>query len=139
MTFFKVIQNNKVVSVGTVFLEWNAKKHRMFVSDVDEGQFVQAFDESQVYRDTWMKPIPQGVGPYVLATVIIINEQEYLDLKELLEEKEEIINTPVVQQVETPVVQQIPEEEKPMTIAEMRELILSQQKQIDALMKKLSD
>lgn len=139
MTFFKVLQNNKVVSVGTVFLEWNIKKHKMYVSDIDDGQFVQAYDESQIYRDTWMKPAPSEATSYVYATVIIIGQTEYEDLKAMLDDKEEIIEEPVVQR---PVIQpEIEEttEQKPMSIAEIREIILKQQEQINTLMQKVND
>ena len=137
MTFFKVIQDNKVVSVGTVFLEWNTKKHKMYVSTVDEGQFVQAYDESKVYRDAWMKYAPEEAGPFEYATVIVITQREYEDLKAMLDDKEEIVEALPEQHIETTTVQP-PEEEKPMTISEMREMILKQQEQIDALTKKFN-
>ena len=139
MTFFKVIRNEEVISVGCVFLNWNETKHRLLVCDVDKGQFVQSFDEKYIFRDTWMKPAPTEAGEYPLAKIVIIDEREYEDLKELLEQGELIavekpaeINPQSGPQIEEP------EEEKPITISEMRELIIKQQEQIKALMEKVN-
>ena len=136
--FFKIVQDKKIISVGSVFLKWNTKKHRLFICDVDEGQFVQSFDEQYTVRDTWMKVPPEDADEYPLATVIIITEQEYNDLKAILEDSAEIdIPEPVIEQQAEYV--EPPEEEKVMSIAEMRQLILQQQDQINKLMQAVND
>jgi len=136
MTYFKVIQNKKVVTVGCVFLKWNMKRQKLFICDANEGQFVQSYDELHVYHDSWLKPSMAHDIEYEEATIVVITEQEYEDLLESLDEGEVVEESPVIE--EEPVEVQIPEEEKPMSIAEMREIIARQQEQINMLINKLS-
>ena len=135
MTYFKVIKRKKVISVGCVFLKWNETKNKFYVCDTDEGQFVQSYDELHIYHDKWMKPAPVEAGKHEEATVEVISQQEYEDILETLKEGEVIeeVELVVPEQHETP-----PEEEKPMTIAEMREIILKQQDQINTLIELLN-
>ena len=138
MTYFKIIKNDNVVSVGTVFLKWNSKKNRMFACDVNEGQFVQTYDEEKIYTAYWLKQAPEDAPKYEEAEVVAIDKVEFDDLKELLTEGEEV---PVEQEPEyTPTVHDNDEaeEEKPLTIAEMRLLIINQQKQIEDLLQRLN-
>ena len=137
MTYFKAIQDDKVVSVGSVFLKWNISKGKFYVCDVDDGQFVESYDELHIYHDSWMKPAPAEAGQHEEASIVIIGQQEYEELLEILNEGEviEVQETPEIipeEQVEPP------KEEKPMSIADMREMILKQQELIDSLMEKLS-
>lgn len=135
MTFFKILQENKVVNVGCVFLKWNSARKKMYICDVDEGQFVQTYDETKIYRDSWMKPAPEDAGERESAKVVVISKEEFDELLELLSDGEEIeVEEPVVP---VPVVHDPPieiPEEKQMTISEMRQKILEQQKQIDILL-----
>ena len=135
MTYFKILQENKVVNVGCVFLKWNSARKKLYICDVDEGQFVQTYDESEIYKDSWMKPAPKEAGEHKNAKVVIISKEEFDELLELLSDGEDI----EVEQPEIPVhvVHEAPQEEpeeKPMTISEMRQKIIEQQKQIDALL-----
>ena len=136
MTFFKVIQEKTVVSVGCVFLKWNIKKNALFVCDVDKGEFVQSYDEKHIYHDDWLKSAPKEAGKHEEAEIVIITQQEYEDLLAILDEGEVVIETPPIEepQEEMP---EAPVEEKPMSISEMRETIAHQQEQIDMLIKKL--
>ena len=136
MTYFKAIQNDKVVSVGCVFLKWSLNKHKFFICDVDEGQFVESYDEQHIYQDSWMKPAPPEAGEQEQASIVIIGQQEYEDLLEMLNEGEivEVQQEPTVEQEEQV---ELPVEDKPMSIADMREMILKQQQLIDTLMEKL--
>ena len=134
MTFFKIIKNKKVISVGCVFLKWREDNHQFFICDVDEGQFVLSYDEKYIYRDTWMKPAPKDATKYEEATVEIITQQEYEDLLAMLDEGETVEEVvPVIPEQQEEIVPP-QEEEKPMTIAEMREIILKQQEQINSLL-----
>ena len=129
--YFKMIVDNTIVDVGYTFLKWSIEKKRMFACDPNEGQFVQSYKETHIYKDSWMKPSPEVEG-VINAEVVSISEIEYLDIKAMLEEGEEIVveQPPVVEQ---PAVQE-PEQNKPLSIAEMRALIVEQQKQINELM-----
>ena len=130
--YFKVIQDNNVVDIGRAFLKYNEKKKRMYVCNANECQFIQSADETKLYHDDWMRTAPEV--PYIQAQVVGISETEYMDIEALLNDGEEVI-------VEQPIVQessrQEPEQIKPMSSAEMREIIIEQQKQIDELIKKL--
>jgi len=136
MTFFKVIQDNKIVTVGCVFLKWNQDNKALFVCDVDEGQFVQSYDELHIYHDSWLKPAPRKAGKHEEAKIVIITQQEYEDLLAELDEGEILIETPSIPEPEEEMPEP-PEEEKPMSIAEMREIISRQQEQINSLLDKL--
>lgn len=137
MTYFKVIQDNKVVSVGTVFLKWNIKRQRLFICDANDGEFVQSYDEKHIYHDSWLRPAPVEAGQHEEASVVIISSQEYEDLLTILNEGETVdYETPVVPKEPEEITQ--PTEEKPLTIAEMREIISRQQEQIEMLIQKLS-
>lgn len=137
MTFYKIVENNNIISVGCVFLKWNIKRHKFNICDVDEGQFVQTYDEKAIYRADWMKPAPNEASGFNVAKVIIINQTEYEDLKAMLDEgesiQEEVVEPVLVQHVEV----HEPEKEKPMSIAQIRELLVKQQEQIELLMQKL--
>ena len=137
MTFCKIIQNDTIVSVGCVFLKWNTKRNRLFVCDDAEGQFIQSYDERHIYKAAWMKPSKEAKCEYEDADVVVITETEYNDIKEQLNEGE-----PIIEEVqERPLTiehHEEPDEEKPLSIAEMRELIKTQQSQIELLMSKLT-
>jgi len=132
MTCCKIIQDGKVVSAGRVFLKWNAKRSKLYVCDVNDAQYIQTFDEANIYHADWFRAIPQGAPVYEDAEAVVISLQEYEDLIQQLKEHEPValeqtIPEPVQEDVEKP------EEEQVMSIAEMREMIINQQKQIDAL------
>ena len=133
MTYCKIIQNDKVVSAGCVFLMWNEKRNRLYVCDVNDAQYVQSFDEANIYHADWFRTLPKDAPVYETAEAVVITKQEYEDLVEQLKEHEPV---PVEQIVPEHTVQEDvdkPEEEQVMSIAEMREMIINQQKQIDAL------
>lgn len=137
MIYCKMVIDNKVVNVGCVFLKWNMEYHRMFVCDENEGQFVQSHDSIHTYHDKWLKKAPAEAGEHEEAKISVITKEEYYDLLEMLKEDEEIVNEIVSQDYAEPEELEQPKEESPMTIAEMREKILEQQKQIELLLEKL--
>ena len=131
MTFFKIVQNNQVTDAGFVFLQWNEVHHEFNICDVDHGQFVQNYKQTKIYSASWLKPAPQEAGSYERAEVVVITEQEYFDLIAQLDEGEEIIEPEEPMPDVHPAPE--PEEEIPMTLAEMRETIKSQAEQITFL------
>ena len=137
MTYFKMIQDSKIVDVGFVFLKWNTKRNKLYVCDIDEGQFIQSYNEKTIYKTSWLKPSPEGVCEYETATIVVINETEFEDLKELLSggesvEVEDVIPVPIKHEVYLE-----SEKEKPLSLDQMRELIAEQQNQIELLMEKI--
>ena len=139
MTYFKILIDDKVVSVGNVFLKWNPKRHKLHVCDVDEGQFVQTYDEKNIYKASWLKQAPKDAKNFDTAKVVVVDEIEYNDILTSLQEGEPIVEETVEPKREEYVVEHEPEpeQEKPMTIAEMRKLVLEQQEQINMLIAKL--
>ena len=138
MTFCKMLKNDKVVNIGCVFLKWNIKRHRMNVCSVDEGQFVQSYDEKTIYKDSWLKPAPEEAKNFEEAKIVVIDQIEFDDLKELLNEGEEVLVEKPEPLPSPQVLTEEPVEEKPMSIAEMRQIIAEQQKQIDLLLEKFN-
>ena len=136
MTYFKIIQDNKVVDVGFSFLKWNLKYHRLYSCDVSIAQFVKGDNADKIYWDAWLRPAPKDVENviYEESKIEIINETEYLDLKAQLDDGEEIsidIDSP---EVEIPhEYQEEDVEEKPMSVSEMRAIIVEQAAKIDRL------
>ena len=121
MTYFRIVIGKEVVSVGTVFLKWNEKRHKFNVCPVDEGQFVQSYDENGVYRDAWLKPAPAEAISYQMAKVEIIDEEEYEATKSWLGEGEHVYEEEPVEQEDTQHTDQPePQPEKIMSVAEMR-------------------
>lgn len=134
MTYFKIVKNNKVIDVGCVFLKWNNEKKKMYICDVDDAQFVQTYDESKIYKASWLNPAPKEAGSFKSAKVVVIDETEFNDLNELLGEGEVVSEQVEEEQRQEPQKHDEIPEEKPMTIAEMREKIIEQQKQIESLL-----
>ena len=140
MTYFKIIKKDKVINVGCVFLKWNENKNKMNICEVDDAQFVQTYDESAIYKAGWLNPAPKKAGKFETVQVVVIDETEFNDLLELLSEGEQISVEEEEHEEYQPRQTETEEpEEKPLTIAEMREMIIEQQKQIEALIEKLQD
>ena len=132
MIYFKVLQNKTVIDAGHSFLTWNERYHDFFYCETDSAQFVQSSRNEKIYRDAWLKPFPSEATGYELAEVVVIDETEYNDVVALLDEGEPV---PQEEEPEEIVPEVIPEEEeeRPMTISEMRQTILNQQEQIQML------
>ena len=140
MQYFKVIQNEEVVNIGCAFLKWNTKRKKLFICDVNEAQFLQSLDEQKLYNDGWLREPPKKGVEYENAKIVAINETEFNDIQAALSEGEQItVEQPQEEYPQTPREYVEEQEEKPMTIAEMREMIRIQQKQIEALMDKLQN
>jgi len=136
MTYYKIVKNKKVIDIGCTFLKW--KKNRLYVCSEDEGQFIQSLNEKKVYRDVWMKEASDEFTDYEQAKIKAITETEFEDLRATIDDGEEIVEQ---EEVVIPSVQEEvqPEEDKPLSISDMRKIILEQQRQIEMLMEKLND
>ena len=138
MTFCKVLDDGNIISVGCTFLKWNVKRHKFSICDSNEAQFLQSFDEKEVFRAKWMKPFPSEAGEYEEFEIVVIPQQEYEDLQLLLSEGENVYEDDIEEEVpeDKKIVEEPEEEEKPLSLAEMRAIIKKQQEQIERLMKK---
>lgn len=139
MTYYKIIQDNHIVDAGFVFLKWNERRHRLNLCDENEAQFVQAHDESCVYRDEWLKPIFESSIEFTPAQVVVINKTEYDDIRVLLDGDEILPVQPEIQEEEVVSEPEKPAEETQLSISDMRRLIQVQQEQIALLTEKLTE
>lgn len=139
MTYYKIIQDNHIVDAGFVFLKWNERRHRLNLCDENEAQFVQAHDESCVYRDEWLKPIFEASIEFTPAQIVVINKTEYDDIRALLDGDEILPVQPEIQEEEVVSEPEKPAEETQLSISDMRRLIQVQQEQIALLTEKLTE
>lgn len=139
MTYYKIIQNNQIVDAGFVFLKWNERRHRFNLCDENEAQFVQAYDQSKVFRDEWLKPIYEADVKFESAQVVIIDKNEYDEIRFSLDGDEILPVLPDVQEEQVVIEHEKPAEETPMSISDMRRIIQEQQEQIQTLSQKLTE
>ena len=128
------------MDAGLTWLKYQDKHGIMVGCEPSEAQFVQSYDGSTIYRVGWLNPAPTAAGTYETIEAEIINRQEFLDLRAVLDEGE----TPVQPEPEEP--EQPPEEEpteepetdpqtdQPMTVAQMREKITELEEMLNIIM-----
>lgn len=137
MTYFKIAKDGTVIDANINFLKWNSKHRCMFVCDVSEAEFAQSYDQTTIYHDNWLKPVPSAVTQYEVATVAVISATEYDEIRAMLDDGETIPDVPDEPPVEPDDGQQDDDsddgEDRPMTVAEMRQIITEQQEQIAML------
>ena len=90
MIYYKVIQNNKLVGIGTTddLRVYQSKHDILLVADEDIAQYIQIKDI--VYRDNWFKTLVSNTIVYETADVSVIDENEYRQLFEAIDKGEEI-------------------------------------------------
>ncbi len=135
MHFYKIIKDDAVIDVGFVFLNWSEKHGCMIACDVSEAQFAQSSDELKAYHDNWLKPVPETYTDYEAAQVVIIEEDEYEELRARLINGETISPDDIEPEIIEPEPEEVTpdDEDKPLTIAEMRQIITEQQNKIKLL------
>lgn len=130
MNYFKIIEDGRVVDAGEIFLRWQEKNHILISCPLEEAQLVQSHDGETIYRVPWLNPLPEDAGSYESAEAAVIDRQEYLDLLAVLEDGEQPVEPEPPKQEPEPEPepdQEQPDEEKPMTVAEMRQRIKEQE------------
>lgn len=136
--YYKIIRDGQVVDAGEMWLRWQHKNRIMLHCDPSEAQFVMAYDGSAIYRVQWLNPAPAEAGTYEVVEAAIIDKQEYLDLRAVLDDGETVpVPEPVVPEPDLPpepeIREELPETERKMTVEEMRQRIKSQDEQITLL------
>jgi len=138
MSFYKVVRDGNVIDAGEIWLKWQAKNRIMVSCPPDEAQFIMSHDGNTVWRVQWLNPAPLEAGTYETVEAAIIGKQEYLDLRAVLDDGEVVpVPEPIVPEPEPepePDPEQ-PEEEKPLTVQQMREKLVEQ----DATIQMLTD
>lgn len=132
--FYKLIRDGVIFDAGVMWLRWQPKNRIMLRCEPSEAQFVMGTDET-IYRVQWLNPAPAEAGQYEVIEAAIIDKQEYEDLRAVLDDGEEV---PVVEPVypepepepEPEPDPEQPEQERPMTVQQMREKIIEQEAQI---------
>ena len=133
MTYYKIIQDDTITDAGFCFLKEN-KKGTLLYCEIDDAQLMQSYDGNKLYHCEWLKNVPTFTD-YETCEAVVIDEAEYNDIVAYLDDGEEV---PVTPDEPEPVEPDEPEdeedtEEKPMTLAEMREKITEQEETIAML------
>ena len=131
MTFFKVIENGEAVDAGWMWLRWNAKHNCLLACEPREAHYAQNYTETAIYRIGWLNPLPEGAPTYPMAEASIIDAQEYDDLLAALDGGETVPEPvdPESTPEPDPAPDPAPEQERPMTVAEMRAILAELQEQ----------
>ena len=136
MKFFKIIQNGSVIDAGFSFMRWNEKYHQLYYCDINDAQFAQSRDGT-VYRDFWLRAIPSDaiILGVIDASIQLINKVEYDDIMATLDGGESIDIPEEDEPIEPPAeyTEEQDEEDRPLTVSEMRQLIKQQQNTIELL------
>lgn len=135
MTFYKIIRDGEVVDAAYTFLQWNERHLCMMVCEPRDAQFVQSFDGEHVYHVAWLNPVPEALdGRYETVEAMLIDQQEYDDLRAVLDDGEIVLVPPEeTEQPDNPPVEPDEDDEpqdKPMTVQEMRDKIKEQEEAI---------
>lgn len=91
MKYYKIIIENEFIGAinsNNFFKESTTKKH-LTLSDENLGQFVEY--QGILYRDYWMRPIPDNHRIFQHALITEISEEEYLAFIEAMNNNEQII------------------------------------------------
>ena len=92
MKFFKLIKNKEFLGVASSsnFYEYNPINHTFLLSNEEHGEFIDL--NMHLYRDYWMKEVPDYSIEYEDAEIEEISQQEYEAIIEAIRDDPEIIN-----------------------------------------------
>ena len=137
--YFKIIKDNTVIDVSDGrFLRWQERHRVSLYCDANHGEYMQSsIDVEKIYHAPWMNAVRDSADvQYELAEIAEIEEDEYNNLKSIIEEGMEIEVEPepvvVEETAEDPIIEE-PEPKKPLTLNEMREIIEQQRQEIERL------
>lgn len=105
MRYFKIMTDNSFIGVvsSNGFLRYQ-KKHNLYITTtVSRGEVVSY--NGQLYHDVWMQPL-QGTATYISAYVVEIEEDEYRQLYEAIEQELPIDLTPIQPNAQLPVMEE---------------------------------
>lgn len=91
MKYYKIIKDGSFIGAidSTNFFKEGGTHRRLVMSDENQGQFVEY--NGILYRDYWMREIPNNQRIYQQASIIEITEQEYIVFIEAINKNETII------------------------------------------------
>lgn len=125
MSYYKVIRDGTVIDANEIFLRWQTKNKIMLACEMEDAQFIQSHDGDNIWRVPWLNPAPEEAGSYETVEAALIERQEYLDLRAVLDDGETVPEPEPVQPEPTPEPEpDVPEDgERPLTVQQMREKI----------------
>lgn len=133
MSYFKVVRDGVVIDAGEIFLRWQEKNRVLVSCQPEKAQFIRSYDGKSIWRVAWLNPPPAEAGSYETVEAALIERQEFLDLRAVLDEGETVPEPePIVPEPEPepePDPEQ-PETEQPMTVAQMRAKILQLEEEL---------
>lgn len=91
MTFYKIIQDNKIIDVNYKFFRYQKRHLNIIACSPEEAQLIQSSDNKEFYSTEWLKPLPNGVHCHKIVQARIIAEDEYNELKKELEISEVLL------------------------------------------------
>lgn len=127
MAHYKMILSGEVIDVGNRFVYWVPENRILAYCDANHAEMIQsAIDDGKLYHTEWLRRIPHGAPECTEVELKRIEESEFDELKALLGDGERVeeVREPGPEpepelEPETP-----PEEqEKPMTVQQMRDKI----------------
>ena len=81
-----------VVDANFVFLKWaqnGAGVPFLTTCDIEEAQYIQSYDQKEIYRVRWLNPVDDG-GMFPTVEAVLIDEEEYNEIREQLDDGEPI-------------------------------------------------
>lgn len=92
MKYYKIIKDNNFIGVAcsTDFVRYQKRNHCLVSAEETNGEFIEC--NGQLYRSTWMSPVPnEFVRSFEQAIIIEIDEEEYNIYYQAIEHNEEIV------------------------------------------------
>ena len=92
MRYYKILNNGMVVDANFVFLKWaqnGAGVPFLTTCDIEEAQYIQSYDQKEIYRVRWLNPVDDG-GMFPTVEAVLIDEEEYNEIREQLDDGEPI-------------------------------------------------
>lgn len=113
MTYYKIVRNNLIIDVNSMFFRYQRKRMNLVPCDENKAELVQSSDGKTFYTTEWLKPLPEGVH-HEFVDVIPISKEDYLKLREELQLNEAIPQPIIVEEEIKP--ESIVIDEKPQKI-----------------------
>ena len=132
MRYYKIYKDGMVVDANFVFLKWTQNGMGLkFLEtcNIEEAQYIQSSDQKEIYRVNWLNPVKDN-GQFEVVEATLIDEAEYREIRQQLDESKEPIPDPIPESDSDPSLEPIPEpypepvDDEVMTLEIMRREIL---------------
>ena len=123
--YYKIISDGMAVDAGISFL-FVDNRGKLLYCDADQAQLLQGWRQDKLYHVPWLRPVnmPETIDYDENVQAVIIEENEFNELIELLDDGEEVPEpAPEPEPEPEPAPDSEPEPEHKMTVQEMRDKI----------------